>query len=51
MGGAVRLTESPKTTPFDAPFAAGGGMAAVTWSNLSERLKGRKHGVNCPADA
>ncbi|WP_275533011.1 hypothetical protein [Lachnoclostridium sp. An76] len=37
--------------PFDAPFAADGDMATVTWSNLMERLKGRKRGVNCPADA
>ena len=37
--------------PFDAPFAADGDMATVTWSNLPERLKGRKRGVNCPADA
>ncbi|WP_275533029.1 hypothetical protein [Lachnoclostridium sp. An76] len=36
---------------FDAPFAADGDMATVTWSNLPERLKGRKRGVNCPADA
>ncbi len=28
-----------------------GDMATVTWSNLPERLKGRKRGVNCPADA
>ena len=27
--------------PFDAPFAADGDMATVTWSNLPERLKGR----------
>ena len=27
--------------PFDVPFAAGGDMATVTWSNLPERLKGR----------
>ena len=40
-----------KTGPFDAPFAADGDMATVTWSNLPERHKGRKRGVNCPADA
>ncbi|WP_275533031.1 hypothetical protein [Lachnoclostridium sp. An76] len=38
-------------SPFDASFAADGDMATVTWSNLPERLKGRKRGVNCPADA
>ncbi|WP_275533041.1 hypothetical protein [Lachnoclostridium sp. An76] len=37
--------------PFDAPFAAGGDMAAVTWSNLMERLKRMGCGVNFKADA
>ncbi len=37
--------------PFDAPFTAGGDMAAVTWSNLMERLKRMGCGVNFKADA
>ncbi|WP_275533040.1 hypothetical protein [Lachnoclostridium sp. An76] len=37
--------------PFDAPFAAGGDMATVTWSNLLERLKRMGCGVNFKADA
>ncbi|WP_143449710.1 hypothetical protein [Lachnoclostridium sp. An76] len=49
--GDLPIGCAQKTGPFDAPFAAGGDMATVTWSNLPERLKGRKRGVNCPADA
>ena len=49
--GDLPIGCAQKTVPFDAPFAAGGDMATVTWSNLPERLKGRKRGVNCPADA
>ena len=30
---------------FQGPFAAGGDMATVTWSNLLERLKGMGCGV------
>ena len=37
--------------PFDSPFAADGDMAAVTWSNLPERLKRMGCGVNFKADA
>ena len=36
---------------FDVPFAAGGDVATVTWSNLLERLKGMGCGVNFKADA
>ncbi|WP_275533013.1 hypothetical protein [Lachnoclostridium sp. An76] len=36
---------------FDAPFAADGDMATVTWSNLPERLKRMGCGVNFKADA
>ena len=32
-------------------FAAGGDVAAVTWSDLPERLKGMGCGVNFKADA
>ena len=49
--GTFRSDEPRKPFPFDAPFAADGDMATVTWSNLPERLKGRKRGVNCPVDA
>ncbi|OUN35094.1 hypothetical protein B5G27_05470 [Lachnoclostridium sp. An76] len=49
--GTFRSDARRKPVPFDAPFAADGDMATVTWSNLPERLKGRKRGVNCPADA
>ena len=49
--GTFRSDARRKPFPFDAPFASGGDMATVTWSNLPERLKGRKRGVNCPADA
>ena len=49
--GDLPIGCAQKTVPFDAPFAADGDMATVTWSNLMERLKGRKRGVNCPADA
>ena len=49
--GDLPIGCAQKTVPFDAPFAADGDMATVTWSNLPERLKGRKRGVNCPADA
>ena len=37
----------PKTADlFEEPFAAGGDMATVTWSNLLESLNGREFGVN-----
>ena len=49
--GTFRSDARRKPAPFDAPFGADGDMATVTWSNLPERLKGRKRGVNCPADA
>ena len=41
---------NPENHLFDAPFAAGGDMAAVTWSNLMERLKRMGCGVNFKAD-
>ena len=37
--------------PFQELFAAGGDVAAVTWSDLMERLKGMEHGINFKADA
>ena len=49
--GTFRSDARRKPFPFDVPFAADGDMVTVTWSNLLERLKGRKRGVNCPADA
>ena len=42
---------SLENRPFDAPFAADGDMATVTWSNLMERLKRMGCGVNFKADA
>ncbi|OUN33559.1 hypothetical protein B5G27_11055, partial [Lachnoclostridium sp. An76] len=42
--GDLPIGCAQKTVPFDAPFAADGDMATVTWSNLPERLKGRKRG-------
>ena len=54
-GGLLRqkipLPQPAENRPFDAPFAAGGDMATVTWSNLSERLKRMGCGVNFKADA
>ena len=49
--GSFRSDARRKPFPFDAPFAAGGDMATVTWSNLSERLKRMGCGVNFKADA
>ena len=37
--GTFRSDARRKPLPFDAPFAAGGDMATVTWSNLPERRK------------
>lgn len=36
---------------FQEFFAEGGDVAAVTWSDLMERLKEMEHGVNFKADA
>ena len=42
----------PKTAAlFQEPFVADRGVDPVTWNDLLEKLKGRKHGVNCNADA
>ena len=49
--GTFRSDARRKPFPFDAPFAADGDMATVTWSNLPERLKGMGCGVNFKADA
>ena len=38
-------------SPISRVFAAGGDVAAVTWSNLPERLKRMECGVNFKADA
>ena len=37
--------------PYFKPFAAGGDVAAVTWSNLPEGLKEMGCGFNFKADA
>ena len=37
--------------PFQEFFTASGDVAAVTWSDLMERLKGMEHGVNLKADS
>ena len=54
-GGLLRqkipLPQPAENRPFDAPFAAGRDMAAVTWSNLMESLKRMGCGVNFKADA
>ena len=49
--GTFRADARRKPCPFDAPFAADGDMATVTWSNLLERLKRMGCGVNFKADA
>ena len=49
--GNLPIGCAQKTDPFDAPFAADGDMATVTWSNLPERLKRMGCGVNFKADA
>ena len=49
--GTFRSDARRKPFPFDAPFAADGDMATVTWSNLLERLKRMGCGVNFKADA
>ena len=49
--GDLPIRYAQKTGPFDSPFAAGGDMATVTWSNLMERLKRMGCGVNFKADA
>ena len=49
--GDLPIGCAQKTAPYDAPFAADGDMATVTWSNLIERLKGMGCGVNFKADA
>ena len=49
--GTFRSDARRKPFPFDAPFAAGGDMATVTWSNPMERLKRMGCGVNFKADA
>ena len=49
--GDLPIGCAQKTGPFDAPFAADGDMATVTWSNLPERLKRMGCGVNFKADA
>ncbi|OUN36093.1 hypothetical protein [Lachnoclostridium sp. An76] len=49
--GTFRSDARRKPFPFDAPFAADGDMATVTWSNLMERLKRMGCGVNFKADA
>ena len=49
--GDFRSDERRKPPLFQEPFAAGGDVATVTWSNLPERLKGMGCGVNFKADA